>query len=107
MATVEIDPETLGRLLAAPGIVLLDFWAAWCRPCHLFRPVFEAASDRHADLVFGSVDTDQQQGLAARFHVVSLPTLVILRDGQIVYSRAGVARLSELEALITAVTTGR
>lgn len=107
MATVPINPETLGRLLAGPGVVLLDFWAPWCRPCHYFKPVFEAASERHPDLVFGSVDTDEQQGLAARFHVASLPTLVILRDGEIVYSRAGVARLTELEALIDTVTAGR
>ena len=98
---IHVTDENFEEVVSQPNVtVLVDFWAPWCRPCHYFKPVFEAASERHPDLVFGSVNTDEQQGLAARFHVASLPTLVILRDGEIVYSRAGVARLTELEALM-------
>ncbi|PFG33219.1 thioredoxin reductase (NADPH)/thioredoxin 1 [Sanguibacter antarcticus] len=95
-----MTPETLGPAIARGGLVLIDFWARWCRPCHLFSPIFAASSDAHPEHVFATVDTDQQQGLARRFGVLSLPTLVVLHDGKIVYSRAGVPRLHELEAII-------
>lgn len=101
-----MNAERLGEAIARGGIVLLDFWAAWCRPCHQFSPIFAAASDAHPDLVFGTVDTDREQDLAQRFAVLSLPTLVVVKDGQIVYSRAGVPRLRELERIVTAVREG-
>lgn len=100
MPTIATTPDSLGAAIARGGLVLIDFWAAWCRPCHQFSPIFAAASDAHPEHVFATVDTDREQGLARRFGVQSLPTLVVVRDGEIVYSRAGVPRLRELETII-------
>jgi thioredoxin 1 len=80
MATVQVTEQTFEDTVKE-GIVLLDFWAAWCGPCRVFAPIFEAAAERHPDVVFGKIDTDAEPGLAAAFEIRSIPTLLVLRDG--------------------------
>ena len=80
MATVQVTEQTFEETVKQ-GIVLLDFWAAWCGPCRVFAPIFEDAAARHPDVVFGKVDTEAEPGLAAAFEIRSIPTLMVLRDG--------------------------
>ena len=79
---------------------MVEFGAAWCGPCRAFAPVFERASEEHADIVFGKVDTEAEQQLAADFRITSIPTLMVFRDGILVYSQPGALAAPQLEQLI-------
>ena len=103
MHTVEVTVQNFVSTIEKPGIVLLDWWAAWCGPCRMFAPVFEAAAGQHKDIVFGKVDTEAQQELGAAFNVRAIPTLMAFRDGILVFSQAGALPGKAVEELITKI----
>lgn len=103
MTTREITIDNLNEVISSNGIVLLDFWAAWCGPCRMFGPIFEKAAEQHPDMVFGKVDTEDQRELAAGFRITSIPTLMAFRDGILVFSQPGALAAPQLEQLIGAV----
>lgn len=102
MATVKVTAANFDETVEK-GIVLLDFWAGWCGPCKMFAPVFEAASEKHTDIVFGKIDTDAEQELALRFNVRTIPTLMVIRDGVLLASQAGALPGPAVEEVIRKV----
>lgn len=103
MATTEITIDNITDTVSGEGIVLLDFWAAWCGPCRMFAPVFEKAAEEHPDIVFGKIDTEAQQQLAAGFNITSIPTLMAFRDGIIVFAQPGALPAPALQQVIEGV----
>ena len=102
-ATVEITAESFKELVEKPGILFLDFWAAWCGPCRTFGPIFEEAASKNPDLVCGKVDTEKEQALAGTFQIRSIPTLMIFRDGVLLFSQPGMLPAEALAELVTKV----
>ncbi len=103
MATINLTSDSFGETVERNPIVLVDFWAAWCGPCRAFAPVFEQASEVHPDIVFGKVDTEAQQELAAAARINSIPTLMAFRDRVLVFSQPGALNGPQLEQLIAAI----
>lgn len=103
MATVEITTESFGPTIEGNDIVIVDFWASWCQPCVRFAPTYEAASEKHDDVVFGKVDTEAQQQLAAEANITSIPTLMAFREKVLVFAQPGALNGTQLDSVIDAV----
>jgi thioredoxin 1 len=103
MATIDISEQTFNDTITGNGIVLVDFWAAWCGPCRMFAPTFSSASENHKDVVFAKVDTEAEPGLSAAARITSIPPLMAFRDGILVFSQPGAMNATGLEQLITAI----
>ena len=102
-ATVEITQQNFKQVVEKEGIVLIDWWAAWCGPCKMFAPTYEKVAGKHPDVTFGKVDTEAQPELAGSFDIRSIPTLMILRDKVLLFSQAGALPEAALEDLIKQV----
>lgn len=103
MSTIELNAENFEKTVESNGIVLVDWWAPWCGPCRVFGPVFEKASEKHADIVFGKINTDDQKDLAQAFNIRSIPTLFIFREKVLLFAEAGSLPASALDQVIEKV----
>jgi thioredoxin 1 len=103
MSTTTLTGKDFESTITGNDIVLVDFWASWCGPCRMFAPVYEQASEQHPDIVFGKVDTEAEQSLAAAARITSIPTLMAFRDGILVFSQPGALPAAGLEQVIEGV----
>ncbi|WP_018230423.1 thioredoxin [Methyloversatilis universalis] len=100
MATVELTEDSFNSTIENSPFVIIDFWAPWCGPCRNFAPVFEAASEKHPDIVFAKVNTEEEQGIAAAFGIRSIPTLMVFRDQIVLYGQPGALPAGQFDQLI-------
>lgn len=103
MATRDLTAQDFNDTVSGNDIVLVDFWASWCGPCRAFAPTFTASSEKHPDVVFGKVDTEAQEELAAAAEIRAIPTLMAFKKGQLVFNQAGALPPAALEDLIAQI----
>ena len=103
MALVNVTGPEFEELIMKDGITFVDFWAAWCGPCRMFAPIFEASAEKYPEITFAKVDTDAEQELSAAAQITSIPTLMAFRDGILVFRQPGALPAPNFEELISAV----
>lgn len=103
MATLELTHESFGTHIEKDGITIVDFWAEWCGPCKMFGPIFEKASEKYPEITFGKVNTEAEQQLAVEADISSIPTLMLFRDGILLYNRPGAIPAEALDEIISAI----
>ena len=100
MATVDVTKENFEEIVTKNSMVILDFWAAWCGPCKAFAPAFEAASEKYPDVVFGKINTEEQQELAGHFQIRSIPNVMLFRDQIVLFSQPGTMPPAGIDSVI-------
>ena len=101
MATIELTKDNFEDVVTKNDLVVIDFWAPWCGPCKGFAPVFEAASEKHLDVVFAKLNTEVEQEIAGHFAIRSIPTIMLFRENVVLFSQAGALPAEALESIVT------